>query len=109
MAVCDEHSAIATNVCRGDIHAHSAYSLDANNMSGVESGDPIDDFFIYARDYANLDFVAISDHAEHFTDPNNFADPNFPNSHLDPNYMNYVVNKACPACHLTFHNHNHKN
>jgi hypothetical protein len=54
------------NVYWGDTHCHSTYSIDVPSFRGETP----DKLFIYARDVAKLDFLAVTDHAEAYQEDN---------------------------------------
>lgn len=60
-------SARGMNLYWGDPHVHSDVSDDMERIEGIEARPA--DVFIYARDIAALDFVALTDHAEWTTLP----------------------------------------
>ena len=69
------------NIYWGDLHAHTSYSLDAY-LAGNRMGPDV--AFQYARDVAQLDFVAITDHAEWISDEQWLAHQGFSNSYNEP-------------------------
>lgn len=52
------------NVYWGEFHGHSSYSSDAENVSNTSNVNKPGEAYAYARDVQDLDFVALSDHAD---------------------------------------------